>query len=189
MAKDRDFNENSYVKVNERLKKFRDEFPEGFIHTIRTGEEGGIYFTCLIFRNREEAELYSTSKIAPATGHAYLPDEARADDKVEEFCETVSIGRALACLGYDVEKSIASKEEMEQFDRIRGENVEDEDLDEEEDEKPKRRVARRKKKATREASEDSDEDGDDEEESPAPKLKTTRKVRRRSKLSTKKGRK
>ena len=166
---DDDFNESSYVKVNERLSQFRKDYPEGAIHTIRGEDKDGVFFKCLVFRNHKEIELYASSQIAAATGHAYLPDHARDDDKVEEYSETVSIGRALACLGYGVEKAIASAEEMEQFSRLCEEKPDDEDLDDEYEDD----------------IEEEEDDIEEEEQEPA-KLKTTRKYRRSSKLSAKK---
>lgn len=177
-----DFNENNYVKVNERLKAFRDQYPEGSIHTIRGEDKEGIFFKCLVFRNPNEVELYGSTGIAAATGHAYLPDYAREEEqKVEEYAETVSIGRALACLGYSVDKSIASAEEMEQYNRLHGEQEEDYDdeEDEEVEEKP-RRISR--KSASKNNKKDESEEGE-------PKLKSSRKIKRSSKLSSRKRRK
>lgn len=173
-SNDDDFNQASYVSVNARLKKFREDFPEGSVQTSRIAEEGGIIFKCLVFRNHKEVELYSTAKVAAASGHAYLPDWAREDEqKVEEYAETVSIGRALACLGYSADK-FASSEEMDQYNRLHGEEEPEEEV-EEEDEKPRRS---RSRKASKKDSEESDEE--------EPKLRSSRRINRSSKLSGRK---
>ncbi len=186
--RDDDFNESSYVRVNDRVKQFRKDYPEGRIETFREGEEGGVIFKCIILRDSKDAELYANSKIAAASGHSYLPDEAREDQKVEEYAETVSIGRALACLGYSADK-YASDEEMEQFDRLQGNEEE-----EEPEEKPKRvrkkktrRVAKKKQEEPEEDQDDEDEDADeDEEQENPPKLRSTRRIKRSSKLASRK---
>lgn len=106
---------DNYVKVNERIAEFRETYKEGFITTFRGDAKDGIAFKAVVFRNAEELAHYATCDIAPATGHSFLHDDARGDDKVEEYTETVAVGRALAILGFKVEKAIASAEEMEQF--------------------------------------------------------------------------
>lgn len=190
------FDNDSYVGVHERLAQFRQDNPEGCIHTTRTGEDDGIYFTCQVFRNSKEVELYATSKIAAATGHAYLDDMDRSEAKVEEFCETVAIGRALACLGYGVTKSIASKEEMDLYNKRYKNGDETEEEDEAEEEPETKVRARRgrsvssksntdktsKKAKGRSAKKDSEET---EEESEEPALKSRRTYNRKSRLSNK----
>ena len=110
------FDESSYVKVNERLQEFWTKYPEGYISTFRSEAKNGIIFKTVLCRNEMDARLFSESGVASSTGHAYLPDSMKGE-KVEEYCETVSLGRALAILGFKVEKSIASGEEMAQFAR------------------------------------------------------------------------
>lgn len=111
------FDLESYKKVNERLSDFRKEHPQGQISSFRTETKDGVSFKTIIVRNYDEAIVYAQSSIAASTGHSFLPNYARDNDKVEEYAETVSVGRALAMLGYGVEKSIASSEEMSQFQR------------------------------------------------------------------------
>lgn len=111
-----DFDASTYVKVNERLREFWTRFPEGFISTFRAEAKDGITFKTVLCRNDKDARLFAESGISAATGHAYLSNSMKGE-KVEEYCETVSLGRALAILGFRVEKSIASNEEMQQFER------------------------------------------------------------------------
>lgn len=114
-----DFDEKAYSKVNERISKFRKDYEKGSIVTLRDVDEDGVCFTAVILRDLEEAELYGSCGYAAATGRSFLPHWAKDRKmKVEEYSETVAIGRALAILGYEVEKAIASQEEMERFETI-----------------------------------------------------------------------
>ena len=51
----------------------------------------------------------------PATGHAYEKEGSSFINKTSyiENCETSAVGRALAMLGFEIKKSIASREEVE----------------------------------------------------------------------------
>ena len=112
------FDIDSYKKVNERLEEFRTKFPEGMISTFRTDVEGGISFKTVVFRNQTEATNYGSSGVSASDGHSFLPVKTRDSvEKVEEFAETVSLGRALAKLGFGVEKNIASSEEIALFNK------------------------------------------------------------------------
>lgn len=119
MEKSKDnFDEKSYKGVHERLAEFREKYPEGSIATYRQEVTGGISFKTVICRTQKEVELYADTYVAAADGHSFLPTASReAMEKVEEYAETVSVGRALAKLGLGVEKSIASAEEMSLFER------------------------------------------------------------------------
>ena len=113
-----DFDAESYVKVNERLSNFRRDNPQGVITTFRVeAQNGGIVYKAVVCRNGQEVQLFGNTGLAAATGHAFLAKEDREDSKVEEFTETVAVGRALAMLGYQVEKSITSSEEMVKFEK------------------------------------------------------------------------
>ena len=129
---DDNFDEAGYVRVNERIAQFREEYPEGSITTFRTLENDGVSFKAVVFRNPKEVELYGATSIAPGTGHAYLSNE-HFGEKVEEYTETVSVGRALANLGLSLEKSIASAEEMEKFQATQASDEEELEDDEEEE--------------------------------------------------------
>jgi hypothetical protein len=112
-----DFDSSTYVKVNDRLSEFRNIYPEGRITVFRTETKSGVSFKAIICKDKDDAELFAATSIAPATGHSFLPNSLQGE-KVEEYSETVAIGRALAVLGLKVEKSIASAEEMVQFNRV-----------------------------------------------------------------------
>ena len=107
---------DSYVKVNDRIALFRGEFPEGFIHTESTEVgEGVVEFKALVFRTKDEVSTFSGSPngIASATGHSRTYVDENDPEKCLEKGETVAVGRALAMLGFEVQKSIASEEEVE----------------------------------------------------------------------------
>lgn len=100
-----------YVPVAERLEKFYERFPDGRIitsivqHDIDTGF---ILMRAEVYRNADDAQ-------PAATGHAF---EVRSEGYVQktsyvEVCETSSVGRALALLGFEVKRGIASREEIE----------------------------------------------------------------------------
>jgi hypothetical protein len=104
------FNPDEYITVHERIEKFYSKFPQGRIITtiIEHNEETGF----ILMR----AEVYREPDDAPpaATGHAY---ELRTAGHVQagsyvEVCETSSVGRALALLGFEVRRGVASREEV-----------------------------------------------------------------------------
>jgi hypothetical protein len=104
------FDKDNYVGVHERIAKFREEHKQGMITTFREKTADGEYFKAVVFRNYEEAKLFPS--LAAASGHADVTENGK---KASEKAETVAIGRALAILGYEVKKGLASAEEIEQF--------------------------------------------------------------------------
>lgn len=100
-----------YVPVAERLEKFYERFPDGRVNTFIVQhdlESGFILMRAEVYRSAEDAQ-------PAATGHAF---EVRSEGYVQktsyvEVCETSSVGRALALLGFEVKRGIASREEME----------------------------------------------------------------------------
>ena len=102
------FNLNDYVQVNERVMKFWQDHKEGRINTeIIRWEDGVIVMKAVVFANCTDAE-------PNATGNAYEKEESSHINKTSalENCETSAIGRALAVMGYEIKKSIASREEV-----------------------------------------------------------------------------
>ena len=105
------FNPDEYITVHERIEKFYARFPQGRIITAiieHDPETGFILMRAEVYRDPEDA-------LPAATGHAY---ELRSAGHVQqgsyvEVCETSSVGRALALLGFEVRRGIASREEME----------------------------------------------------------------------------
>ncbi len=109
------FNLDEYVTVHERIERFYAKFPQGRITTTileHNYETGFILIKAEVFRDADDV-------LPAATGHAY---ELRSSGHVQqgsyvEVCETSSVGRALALLGFEVKRGIASREEMEKASR------------------------------------------------------------------------
>jgi hypothetical protein len=110
------FNIDEYVTVHERVEKFYAKYPEGRITTTileHNAETGFILMRADVYRESDDAQ-------PAATGHAY---EMRSAGHVQqgsyvEVCETSSVGRALALLGFEVKRGIASREEMRKAARV-----------------------------------------------------------------------
>ena len=99
---------NDYVQVNERIEKFYEKYPDGSIQTeIQSIVDGVVIIKAYAYRDREDPR--------PATGHSYEKENSSFINKTSyiENCETSAVGRALAMLGFEIKKSIASKEEVE----------------------------------------------------------------------------
>jgi hypothetical protein len=102
------FDLNDYVQVNERIEKFYERYPEGSIQTeMILNENGMVIFKAYAYRNNEDTR--------PATGHAMEKEGSSYINKTShiENCETSAVGRALAMLGFEIKKSVASREEVE----------------------------------------------------------------------------
>jgi pyruvate/2-oxoglutarate dehydrogenase complex dihydrolipoamide acyltransferase (E2) component len=104
------FNPDEYITVSERIEKFYVKFPQGRIITTvmeHSQETGFILMRAEVYREPDDA-------LPAATGHAY---ELRSAGHVQagsyvEVCETSSVGRALALLGFEVRRGVASREEV-----------------------------------------------------------------------------
>lgn len=96
-----------YVEVNERIMKFYEKYPEGRITTdIVSWEKGVVVMKATAYRD--------SSDVIASTGYAYEKEDSSFINKTSalENCETSAVGRALAILGFEIKKSIASKEEV-----------------------------------------------------------------------------
>jgi hypothetical protein len=108
-----------YVPVSERLEHFYSDHPQGRILTNiveHDAENGFVLIRAEVYREQGDA-------VPSATGHAF---ENRSEGYVNktsyiENCETSATGRALAMLGYEIKRGIASREEMEKTDRMSAE--------------------------------------------------------------------
>jgi hypothetical protein len=104
------FNPDEYITVSERIEKFYAKFPQGRIITTiieHSAETGFILMRAEVYREPDDA-------LPAATGHAY---ELKSAGHVQagsyvEVCETSSVGRALALLGFEVRRGVASREEV-----------------------------------------------------------------------------
>lgn len=97
-----------YVEVNVRIEKFYEKYPDGSIQTEITHlDNDKVIIKAYAYRDREDTK--------PATGHAMEKEGSSFINKTShiENCETSAVGRALAILGFEVKKSVASKEEVE----------------------------------------------------------------------------
>src|SRR5438270_6010617 len=105
------FNPDEYITVHERIEKFYVKWPQGRILTSiveHNAETGFVLVRAEIYRDPEDT-------LPAATGHAY---ELRSAGHVQqgsyvEVGETSAVGRALALLGFEVRRGIASREEIE----------------------------------------------------------------------------
>ena len=94
-----------YVEVNERIRHFRENYPQGSIVTELVSNNDGV---CVF-----KAIIYNMDLIV-ATGHAYEKEGSTFINKTSyiENCETSAIGRALGILGIGIDGSVASAEEV-----------------------------------------------------------------------------
>lgn len=108
-----------YATVPARLKEFREKNPRAAISTEpRFLDDGSVVFQTQITQDR--ADEYS----ATATGTARYSATEVSKPKAFEKLETISIGRALAVLGYLNNGEVATSEEMEDFENYKLEKVE-----------------------------------------------------------------
>ena len=101
------FNLDEYVTVNERIMKFYEKYPEGRIVTeIISWQDGVIVMKATVYRDIND--------IPAATGHAYEKEGSSFINQTSalENAESSATGRALAMLGFEIKKSIASYEEV-----------------------------------------------------------------------------
>lgn len=100
----------NYAEVAQRVQAFRRLIPDGYITTEIVQHESGVVYM------KAEAGYYENGqKIALATGYAFERQDASNINKTSyiENCETSAVGRALGFIGLGSEKSICSKEELE----------------------------------------------------------------------------
>lgn len=114
------FGDKDYALVPDRLKKFRESNPRASIksESIRH-EDGSIEFVTVIVQDR--ADEYS----AEADGHAVYSESELKKAKAFEKLETISVGRALAKLGYLNDGQIASTEELLEFNDYKQNKVDE----------------------------------------------------------------
>lgn len=101
------FNLDDYVQVNQRIELFYKDHPGGSIQTeITHNQDGQVIIKAYIYRDQDD--------MRPCTGHAMEKEGSTYINKTShiENCETSAVGRALAMLGYEIKKSVASREEV-----------------------------------------------------------------------------
>lgn len=94
-----------YVEVHERIRGFREMYPNGSIMTEILSHQDGV----VVFK----AVAVVDGQIV-ATGHAYEKESSSFINKTSyiENCETSAVGRALGILGIGIDTSVASVEEV-----------------------------------------------------------------------------
>jgi ribosomal protein L22 len=94
-----------YVEVNQRIKAFREIYPNGSIMTEIISHQDGVWVM--------KAVAVIDNQIV-ATGHAYEKEGSTFINKTSyiENAETSAIGRCLGCLGIGIDTSVASVEEV-----------------------------------------------------------------------------
>lgn len=114
-----DIKGRDYIEVNQRIKAFRQLFPDGFIKTDLVSLEDGM---CVIkaevgincISTSKSEGYYVTEEVVLATGYAYEKEQSSYINKTSfiENCETSAVGRALGMLGIGIDTSVASAEEV-----------------------------------------------------------------------------
>ncbi len=113
-----DLQGKQYAQVKDRVKEFRTDNPNGLIETLPTIQpDGSILFKTRILKDKADQNS------AEATGHSLGKVGGKAKDF--EKLETISVGRALALLGYAADGEIASSEEMEEFQEYKQQQFEE----------------------------------------------------------------
>lgn len=108
-----------YAGVADRLKEFREKNPRAKIATQPTiNEDGSAMFQTTIIADKAEESS------AEATGTAFYNATEMKKPKAFEKLETISVGRALALLGYLNNGEVATTEEMDEFNAYKEDKVE-----------------------------------------------------------------
>ena len=109
-----------YSLVPDRLKQFREDNPRASIETKPTfNEDGSVYFSAKIVSDK-------TNVGSPeATGTAFYTKEELKKTKSFEKLETISVGRALALLGYLNSGQVATTEEMSEFNEYKEQKLDE----------------------------------------------------------------
>ena len=100
-----------YAEVNQRIKAFRQLYPEGFIKTEILSNENGV----VVMKASVGWYFADGSEMVLATGTAYEKETSSYINKTSyiENCETSAVGRALGMIGFGIDTSVASAEEVE----------------------------------------------------------------------------
>lgn len=105
-----DIKGKDYAEVNQRIKAFRMVYPNGFILNEMTSNDNGV----CIFKSSIGYYDDDGNQIVLGTGTAYEKENSTFINKTSyiENCETSAVGRALGMLGFGIDTSIASAEEV-----------------------------------------------------------------------------
>lgn len=95
-----------YIPVVERIKAFRQLYPEGCIRTQLVSDDGDV---CVI-----RAEVCTDTGAILGTGTAFENRNGSYINKTSyiENCETSAVGRALGMAGFGIDESMCSADEL-----------------------------------------------------------------------------
>lgn len=109
-----------YAGVPDRLKEFRSENPRALVETKpEVQADGGVIFFARILTDK------SDTNSAEATGTAMYTATEMKKAKAFEKLETISVGRALALLGYLNNGEIATSEETAEYTEYMDSKIEE----------------------------------------------------------------
>jgi hypothetical protein len=97
-----------YIQVNDRIAAFWKKYPNGRLHSeIVKWEDGILIMRALAWRDIND-------QFPAAVGHAYEKEGSSYinNSSILENAETSVYGRVLAALGFEISKSMASREEV-----------------------------------------------------------------------------
>lgn len=105
-----DIKGKQYAEVNQRIKAFRQIYPDGFIETELLSISDGI----CIMQATVGFYIDETHRWVLGTGTAYEKESSSYINKTSfiENAETSAVGRALGMVGIGIDTSIASAEEV-----------------------------------------------------------------------------
>jgi hypothetical protein len=99
---------SDYIDVAARITAFKEQFPEGSLQSEMLHlSDKAVVFKAYAYRDREDTR--------PGVGHAseIIPGATPYTRGSEVMvCETSAWGRAIAALGFEVKKGVASREEV-----------------------------------------------------------------------------
>lgn len=123
------FDPKDYVEVKDRIVLFWEKYPDGAIVTeLIYVDDRVVRMKALVYEHREIAETARQQPLGVGHAEEYRITEAdiKKDSRKQyepnatsavENCETSAVGRALAMAGFEVSKSVASRQEMEKVAR------------------------------------------------------------------------
>jgi hypothetical protein len=123
------FDPQDYIEVKDRIVLFWEKYPGGAIVTeLVHVDDHCVRMKAMVYEHRNVD--HTSIQVPLGVGHAEEYRITEADIKKDykkqyepnatsavENCETSAVGRALAMAGFDVSKSVASRQEMEKVQR------------------------------------------------------------------------
>ena len=104
------FSLESYVTVAERLQLFWEQYPGGAINTeVEVANDEVVRVRAEVYRKLDDFRPAATGTAEERRGDGFINRSSALEN-----CESSAVGRALAILGFAVQRGIASREEIEQ---------------------------------------------------------------------------